>query len=436
MIKSDQRDRTSIRRKLTRKGMVQSALVGLFAIIAIGLSSVAFEQFLMRKTLQQEAVFFWQSYRLDPQFTPPQTAYMSGYLSNGKSSTELPGDIQQLGLGFHRIPGQSLHSMVYTTEQDGNRLYLLFNAESIWFLALLFGILPSLMVIMLLIYFAAWWVYRESAKVLRPIIWLSNRLDRFDPTNPGLNISDLGSVPGDVDWEVEKLIASFSSYSERIKKLVLREQAFTRDASHEFRSPLTVIKLASDLLLTDPEIDTYTRKYGSRIKNAARVMEELIDAFLLLARETESKLQNEPVKVADIVESEVEIARTFKQDKQLDIEIVQDYPLELVTVPKVLSIVLGNLIRNSVMYTSEGKVTVRILEGSVIVTDTGIGMTEEKISKTFKPFPHGSENEIAPRKGGVGLTIVKRLADRFGWVVSIESEFGVGTSVTVNFVQA
>jgi signal transduction histidine kinase len=99
-----------------------------------------------------------------------------------------------------------------------------------------------------------------------------------------------------------------------------------------------------------------------------------------------------------------------------------------------VAIVLGNLIRNAVLYTNEGSVTIIIKEHSVVIEDTGIGMTVEQTKKIFQPYYRAEQSGKTTRKGyGVGLTIVKRLSNRFNWVVEVESKVGVGTRIEVFF---
>ena len=121
-------------------------------------------------------------------------------------------------------------------------------------------------------------------------------------------------------------------------------------------------------------------------------------------------------------------------EKPVSLEIDQQYPLELFTAQKVVSIVLGNLIRNAVLYTNEGTVRVVIKEKSVVISDTGIGMNEDQIKRIFQPYYRADQQGKTERKGyGVGLTIVERLASRFNWLVNVESEVGVGTRIELVF---
>ncbi len=412
---------------------LQACLIGLVAVLSIGFASVVIEQFLVREALTGESEHFWESYELDKSFSPPNTENLKGYLTDVHSSEGLPEELQGYGLGFQKMHGQTAHSLMYTTEREGKRLYLLFDGKSVLRLALYFGVFP-LTIVLVLIYTTAWWVYRESNYLLSPIVWLANKFDRFDPAHADASLEDLSNIPGDVDWEVEKLVSSFSSYSRRIQRFVERERAFTRDASHEFRTPLTVIKMASDLLLAEQDLDDYSKKFVTRIKGSARDMEELIDAFLILARETDKEFEDEQTIIVNVIEREIKSAEIYLDGKSVTIEIDEQYPLQLYTARKVVGIVLGNLIRNAILYTNEGSVSVVIKEHSVVIQDTGIGMSEDQIKKIFQPYYRAEQSGKTTRKGyGVGLTIVKRLSTRFNWIVDVESEPDVGTRIEVHF---
>ena len=82
------------------------------------------------------------------------------------------------------------------------------------------------------------------------------------------------------------------------------------------------------------------------------------------------------------------------------------------------------------MYTERGAVTVTIDTGCVLVRDTGIGMSEEDLAHVFESFYRGRSKGEGH---GIGLSIVKRLSDRFGWDINIASKLGVGTTIRVGF---
>ncbi|TAN01772.1 MAG: HAMP domain-containing histidine kinase, partial [Rhodanobacteraceae bacterium] len=95
---------------------------------------------------------------------------------------------------------------------------------------------------------------------------------------------------------------------------------------------------------------------------------------------------------------------------------------------------VGNLIRNACLYTEQGSVTVEIESDKVRVVDTGSGMSEEDLERAFQPFYRGSRT--GRRGHGIGLAIVRRIADRYGWRVTLESTLGKGTTATAHFPAA
>jgi signal transduction histidine kinase len=94
-------------------------------------------------------------------------------------------------------------------------------------------------------------------------------------------------------------------------------------------------------------------------------------------------------------------------------------------------VLIGNLIRNAFSYTDEGTVRIHISDRALTIEDSGVGMPSQEVEQVFKPFFRGGSK--ARGGHGVGLTIVKRLSDRFGWPIRLESTVGVGTRVVVDF---
>jgi signal transduction histidine kinase len=241
-------------------------------------------------------------------------------------------------------------------------------------------------------------------------------------------------LPGNPDREVLALSEALSTLTRRVDEFVERERNFTRDASHELRSPLTVIKIAADMLLSEQELDRHARNSVLRIKRSARDMEELTEAFLLLAREVDQKFAGEPACINEIAEYELDRARHLLDDKPVTVAFDAECLLLTPASEKVLSVLVGNLIRNACSYTDEGTVRVHISGNSLTIEDSGIGMPSEEVEQVFKPFFRGGSK--ARGGHGVGLTIVKRLSDRFGWPIRFESTLGVGTRVVVEFPEA
>jgi signal transduction histidine kinase len=212
---------------------------------------------------------------------------------------------------------------------------------------------------------------------------------------------------------------------------VSRERNFTRDASHELRTPLTVIRVASDIAMTDPDLPPRLGRSLQRIQRAGRDMEAVIDAFLILAREADVVPQSETFEVADVVEYEAENARELLTGKPVTLSVSVLAATRLHAPPRVLHVVVSNLLRNACSYTDAGSIVVEIDSDRISIRDTGIGMSHEALQRAFEPFFRAEPDR--PQGTGLGLSIVRRLCERFGWRIGLESTEGGGTTATVRF---
>lgn len=406
-------------------------MLAALAIFAVLFSTLTLEQFLIKNALQQEAHYYWRKYEDNKQVPPPDTWNLKSYLVDADSGQDqLPQPLQNTPAGFTRLKDMPGFTLMYKTEQDGKQLLLLFDGENVRELALFLGIIP-LTLFLVLSYVLGWLLYRKAQQVLSPIIWLANKFDRFDPLAAKMPTIELTDMPQDADWEATVLAQSLSDYVERIKRFIARERSFTRDVSHELRTPLTVIGMAADMIKAENHLTEHDAKSLERIVAAAKDMRELVEVFLILARESDNRIEEEPVWVTELIEREIENSKMLLEDKPISVEIERNHALVINTSEKILQVMLGNLIRNAFSYTDAGNVTIIVNENNVIVSDTGTGMDEQQVGQVFQPFYRAGERQRGGH--GVGLTIVKRISDRFNWRVDIQSEVGVGTKVTVYF---
>jgi signal transduction histidine kinase len=413
-----------------RAFLIQGILIALAAILGVYAAAFAIEEILIKQALREEANYFWEKRRENPAFSLPDTLNLTAFMSAAGEGGPTPEALRRLEPGFHHLPDQPEFSVVYVTENDSRRLYLVFDGEQVGELALYFGLVP-LASVLIVIYLLTWLGYRLSRSALSPILWLSRQVHKLDPEAPDAAVFSTESLPGNPDREIVALADALERLSRRINEFAERERNFTRDASHELRSPLTVIKIAADMLLSEQELDTPARNSVLRIRRAAADMEELTEVFLLLARESEHGLSTNPVCVNDIIAEELDRSRVRLGTKPVEVTVRTDCRLITEASDKVLSVLFGNLIRNAFDYTDSGTVTIRVDPGSVSIEDSGRGMRGEDVDRAFEPFFQGGSRQRGGH--GVGLTIVKRLSDRFGWPVHVSSEIGVGTRVLVEF---
>ncbi len=413
--------------RLSRTLLLQVGFISLAAVLGVLVAKFMLEDVLIRQALRDEAAHFWERREIIADFPLPDTRNLTGYMGN------IPQDFSDLEPGFHNLQKTDAQGLVLVVDKDDQRLVLVFDGRRVDVLAFWFGLVP-LALVLLGLYLSAWLGFRASRRAFSPIIALAREVRELDLESPHNHAFDQDWIPDDPDDEVRVLSDAMERFVRRLNEFIARERQFTRDASHELRSPLTVLRMATDLLDNDPSLDKAGRKSLARIKRATRDMEELIGAFLLLARENESGLPAEDLCINEIAARELENARLLADDKPIESKLEEQCKLLIEAPEKVLSVLIGNLLRNAFSYTEAGKVAVRILPRKVIIEDSGVGISEDRLRLIYEPFVQGDNH----RRGGygVGLTIVRRLSDRFDWPVEITSEVGVGTRVAISFPDA
>ncbi len=416
-------------RKIRIAFILQTLLASLAVLLCAYLVMMAVKYSLVHTVLEDEASYFWGRYAASPAQQPPNTRNIRGYLvPAGRAPLSLPASLRSLDAGFHELDAQG--QFVYVDQRPQGRLYLVFLRSQAERLALWFGLLPMLL-ILLAIYAASWLSYRISTRLVSSVKWLARRVAYWDPLHPDAGDLAPEQLPADLQGEPRQLASALHTLARRVGEHVTRERNFTRDASHELRTPLTVIRVASDMAMAEVDLPPRVERSLKRIQRAGRDMETVIDAFLILAREIDVAPQSELFDAAEMAEEEADSAREWLGEKPVSLQVRSSGKLQLFAPPRVLRVVLRNLLRNACSYTDEGSIEVEVAGDRMVVRDTGIGMSEEARARAFEPFFRAEADR--PQGTGLGLSIVRRLCDRFGWRIELESRPGWGTSVAIVF---
>jgi signal transduction histidine kinase len=250
-----------------------------------------------------------------------------------------------------------------------------------------------------------------------------------------VNESGPDNLPTDLsntffDDEVGVLAKALEQAMKRVETYVEREYRFSRYASHELRTPVTIIKGAVGLLKKKfaSEKDPAYRPL-KRIERAVTNMENIIETLLWLSREDTAIEQNQVFAVVSIVRETIEQNRYLLVDKPVEIELISENIPQLSIPAPIFQIMLTNLIRNAIQHTATGKISVLVQDDRVSVSDTGAGMDPEELKLVTQLHLRGDRYEGF----GLGLSIVKRLCDRLEWQLKIESQRGRGTMAQLIF---
>ena len=218
------------------------------------------------------------------------------------------------------------------------------------------------------------------------------------------------------------------------------KSAFFAAVTHELRTPLSgVLGLAR--LLADTALKPDQTAYVEGLKTSASHALALIDDILDLSRLEAGKLalRAEPVSLVELVEQVCELLAPRAAEKGVELAhaVSADAPARISADPARLKQILFNLVGNAVKFTEVGGVlvTVETYAGTVrlSVRDTGPGIAREHQASLFEQFERGAADDTAAAGAGLGLAMVRRLAEAMGGQVGVESEPGAGALFWVDF---
>lgn len=269
-----------------------------------------------------------------------------------------------------------------------------------------------------------------SRRVMHPVSELAARL-RTSRRAGGLQ----KLAPHFADDEVGELARALDEYAERLTGMVRRDHEFNADVSHELRTPLAVIASTAELMLAAPDLGDKLRERLKRIERASRQAAEIIDALLLLSRaERQGPAEGETTDVARTAADVLELQRPQLRNKPVRVELHVEAPLVVRAPASVVSVALSNLVGNAFKYTQEGDVQVRVQEGRVLVEDSGPGIKPEDAEHLFERGVRGEG--VKGAGAGLGLAIVRRLCDLYGWRVRLAPRPQGGAVAVLEFGSA
>lgn len=335
------------------------------------------------------------------------------HFTEGPGRFALPSYLLGLQPGFQEVFHGANAYHAFVREVDGRQYILLQDQsdfedrEQALYSVVFVGFIVSLGLAMLL----GWLLAR---KVIEPVVRLAQQVrqpDQLLALAPALS-------PDYANDEVGQLAAAFDEALGLLRHALEREQLFTSDVSHELRTPLMVLASSCELLQENPTLDSRARAQVQRVARACEEMRELVQTFLLLARDQGNAAalaaQSTLVMVADEL---VQQWRQPMETKGLQFTYRQDAVGAQRYHAVFLRTVLGNLLRNAWHYTDSGQISLRVDEQGFTVEDTGVGIPESEREAMFQPFVRGGE-----QRGdglGLGLSLVRRICASQGWRVEL-----------------
>jgi len=282
--------------------------------------------------------------------------------------------------------------------------------------------------------------YVVAGRALRPLQQVTATAQRLS----GETLDERLRYAGPDD-ELAELAATFDAMLDRIGTAFDTQKRFVANASHELRTPLAVMRTEIDVTLEDPEADLEEyRRMARVVRNASERANALIEALLVLAR-TEAQANRRLVRKmpTDLMIGVVgALSSTRREAERLGLQTETRLDAaQVVGDPGLLDRLAGNLIENAVRYNHlHGRLWVRTgTDGThcwLVVGNTGFEVEAADVARLFEPFRRGGRERTGNRGSGLGLSIVRAVAEAHGGTVvavarTPEEEGGLEVTVTL-----
>lgn len=273
-------------------------------------------------------------------------------------------------------------------------------------------------------------------KALRPVDEITNTARKIGSSG---DLSQRIRLKRKVDDEIGRLAATFNEMIAKVENSFQQIKRFTADASHELKTPLTIlrgeIEVGLKRLRTPEEYQKILASNLEEVKHMSRMVEDL----LTLARADMGalELRKEVVDLGGLVREVWEEVRLWAEDKGVELLFQEDGEARVMGDRGRLRQLALNLIDNAIKYTpSGGRVELRVVrdgdEVTFSVADTGEGIPAEDLQRIFERFYRVDKARSRQRGGtGLGLSICKWIAEAHGGRISAESELGRGSKFHV-----
>lgn len=224
------------------------------------------------------------------------------------------------------------------------------------------------------------------------------------------------------------------------KELSDMKLRFFTNISHEIRTPLTMISAPVDFLLADEEIPDHAKTHLKSISKNANRMLRLVNQILDFRKIQQTKLKVQEIDLGEAVRNVCDGFNELANNRDIRFSYSHIEPGKKIWASAdAIDIMLNNLLSNAFKYTPEGKtITVTVAETekqfSIAVKDEGCGIPKEKQKKLFVRFNSFNEDPTQPSTG-IGLSLIKDLADKHAAKIVLESEPGTGSTFTIIFLK-
>ncbi|WP_327403391.1 HAMP domain-containing histidine kinase [Streptomyces sp. NBC_01288] len=272
----------------------------------------------------------------------------------------------------------------------------------------------------------AWWL---AGRALRPVREVTGAARRMS----GENLHERLRLSGPAD-ELRELADTYDAMLDRLEKSFTGQRRFVANASHELLTPLTVQRTSIEVGLADP-LPYGLAEVREELLTANRSAEQLVAALLVLARSDRGLDQVQDTDVSVLLTQTVAELRSLADDNAVDVS-THIEPLTVSGDPALLRQLVSNLLRNAIQYNHpQGYVALHAGADRLTVTNTGPLVDPDRVDALFEPFRRLAPDRTGTDGHGLGLSIVRSIADAHAATVTAEPRAEGGLTIEVRFAR-
>lgn len=288
---------------------------------------------------------------------------------------------------------------------------------------LLIGLSVLLVVILLMVYF----IISHSLLNVQQVIDEARSI-KVEDVNKKITKTHIAK-------EIDNLIDTFNTLLHELQYSYLQVKQFGQNASHELKTPLTIIRGEIEVGLKKERTPSEYQYILETIHHEITSLQDIIEKILFLSSTTKGHVDAsfEMVYIDEIVQEAIEEKKSFAMTKDIALHVNACEPLTTRGNATLLKIAIANLIDNAIKYSpSHSMVNIALLDTTLSIENSGLGINEEELPRIFERFYRGKMvQDIAGV--GLGLAIVKTIFDLHGFRMEVKSAKGEATKVSIFF---
>jgi signal transduction histidine kinase len=257
-----------------------------------------------------------------------------------------------------------------------------------------------------------WWLTRRA---LNPLAALTEAAEKVNERNLGEQLPRTGNRD-----ELDRLTEVLNAMTARLNDSFIRVRDFTLHASHELKTPLTVMRGEAEVSAQDNALSAGERERWAGLLDELRRLSRIVDALTLLAKADAGQLPlaQEPVRLDEVVRDNFDDAQILAEPQKIEVELAECDQVSVKGDRHRLRQLLLNLVDNAVKYNQpSGWVSISLHKvagmAELVISNTGPGISPESLPRVFDRFYRGDASHSHEIEGcGLGLSIAQ-------WIVSV-----------------